>query len=84
MTDFAMTFSGSPEQLDDPELLKSLSRKEAERFEEYLKANDQWFPDGLVKIERDAVAGYIYQKAKGHIDAFHNNSDLPEERKDGS
>lgn len=79
MTSFIMTFSGSQEQLEHPELLKALSRKEVERFEEYLRAADDWFPDGLVKIEREAIAGYIYQKTKGHIDAFHNKGNLPKE-----
>lgn len=85
MTDFCLSYKGSFTQLENPQLLKDLSRKEAERFNEYVMANDPWFEDGgLSKVEIQAVAGYIYQKTKGHIDAFHDDTSGGEERQDGS
>jgi hypothetical protein len=51
------------------EPLRSLCRKEVERFEAYLKRSDAWFVEGLAPIERLAIEGYIYQKLRGHMDA---------------
>ena len=84
MTNCELTFQGDPEVLEDPERLKALCQKEVDRFEAYARANDPWFEDGLVKIERNAIAGYLYQKAKGHLDAQESNSSLPVERQDGA
>lgn len=80
MTNFEMTFTGSKEQLENPELLRSLCRNEVDNFEAYLRSSDPWFRDGLARFERLAIEGYIYQKAKGHIDAFQGGTDLPKER----
>jgi len=38
------------------------------------------YADGLVKIERLAVEGYLYQKLRGHIDEKAAPSHLPKER----
>lgn len=84
MTDFEMSFRGTKQQLENPDLLRSLCRKEVESFEAYVRANDPWFRDGLVRMERLAIEGYIYQKVKGHIDAFREGTDLPEEGKNGA
>lgn len=84
MTNFELIFKGPPEQLEDSELLKALSRKEVERFNEYVMSEDPWFRDGgLSKSETMAIAGYIYQKAKGHVDAFHKDSSGDMEGQDG-
>lgn len=48
--------------------LRDLCRKEVDRFEAYLKRSDPSFAEGLVRIERLAVEGYIYQKLRGHMD----------------
>lgn len=54
--------------------LRALCRKEVERFEDVLRQHPD-YADGLVKIERLAVEGYLYQKLRGHLDekaAAHN------------
>lgn len=84
MSVFDMSFRGDPKALEDPKLLKALCQKEVERFEDYVRKNDGWFTDGLVTIERYAIAGYLYQKAKGHFDASTGDDDLPTEGNDGS
>ena len=52
------------------EPLRGLCRKEVERFETYLKKSDPWFADGLARVEKIAIEGYIYQKLRGHVDAL--------------
>ena len=81
--DFRLTFDGDPSVLENPERLRSLCRKEVERFDEYLRRTDPQFKDGLARFERLAVEGYLYQKARGHLDASEEKSHLPVERKDG-
>jgi hypothetical protein len=66
-----------------PDQLRSLCRKEVDRFDEYLRRTDPQFRDGLARFERLAIEGYIYQKAKGHLDASEETDHLPVERKDG-
>jgi hypothetical protein len=70
----------------DSDLLRSLCRKEVERFEQYVNAVDPNFSDGqgLVRIEARVLEGYLYQKLKGHIDAHHQENLLPEEGQDGT
>jgi len=46
--------------------LRVLCRKEVEAFEASMVLHPD-YSDGLVKIERLAVEGYIYQKLRGHI-----------------
>jgi len=84
MTDFRLTFEGDPTVLSgSPDQLRSLCRKEVDRFDEYLRRTDPQFRDGLARFERLAVEGYLYQKAKGHIDASEEKDHLPVERQDG-
>ena len=96
MAQFTMTLEVPPEELGDheniqsamknPDVLRSLCRKEVERFERYCNAVDPNFTDGrgFVKIEARILEGYIYQKVKGHIDAYHKKNMLPnQERNDG-
>lgn len=75
MSDFQMIFKGDPESLGNPELLKALCQKEVDIFEAYVKSADEWFEDGLVKIERNAIAGYLYQKAKGRLGGKEESGD---------
>lgn len=84
MSDFELKFTGDEKALGDPELLKALCQKEVASFEAYVKASDPWFSDGLVKVERLAIAGYLYQKAKGRLDVQSGESDIPMEGKDGA
>jgi hypothetical protein len=73
------TFALTVENIDkdravkDPGYLRSLCQKEVSRFEQYVQAEDPQFKDGLSRFERLAIEGYLYQKARGHIDAFHRN-----------
>lgn len=48
--------------------LRSLCQKEVERFESYLKGVNPDFHEGLVRIEKLAIEGYIYQQIRGHVD----------------
>ena len=95
MPKFSLMLEVSPEELGnhkdlesvvkDPEFLRSLCRKEVERFEQYCNSADPSFEDGrgFVRIEALVLEGYLYQKVKGHIDAHHAVNLLPEEGKDG-
>lgn len=85
MTNFEMLFRGPPEGLDDPKALRSLCRKEVQRFEEYVIATDPNFNDGqgFAKFEKNVLEGYLYQKVKGHIDAFHSKDADPVEGQNG-
>lgn len=49
--------------------LRSLCQKEVERFDSYLKRSDPSFHEGLVRIEKLAIEGYIYQQLRGHVDS---------------
>jgi len=91
MPKFTLTIEVGPEELGDHKdleslfgdtnRLRSLCQKEVERFERYCVAVDPNFQDGrgFVRIEARAIEGYLYQKLKGHIDAFHEGNLLPEE-----
>ena len=59
--------------------LRALCRKEVEAFEATMKKHPD-YADGLVKIERLAVEGYLYQKLRGHIDEKAATRNLPQER----
>jgi hypothetical protein len=59
--------------------LRDLCRKEVEAFEACIKQHPD-YADGLVKIERLAVEGYLYQKVRGHVDEKAAPSHLPQER----
>lgn len=56
--------------------LRDLCQKEGERFEKVVRSHDH-YKDGLVRIERLAVEGYIYQKLRGHVDAVKETRGLP-------
>lgn len=58
--------------------LRALCQKEVSRFEEGLRGHPD-YSDGLVKIERFAVEGYLYQKLRGHVDEKTPTNHLPEE-----
>jgi hypothetical protein len=84
MSDFRLSLEGDSSQVSqDPKVLRSLCQKEVSLFDNYLRRTDPQFSDGLSRFERLAVEGYIYQKARGHIDAQENPSNLPPERNDG-
>jgi hypothetical protein len=68
---FSMSVTADADKLSDPSYLRALCQNEVDRFNEYLRATDPQFKDGLAKFEKLAIEGYLYQKAKGHIDAFH-------------
>jgi hypothetical protein len=96
MPKFILSIETSPEEMGDhedieslfrdTEHLRSLCRKEVERFEQYCNATDPSFEDGVgfVRIEARVLEGYLYQKLKGHIDAHHEGNLLPKERQDGA
>jgi hypothetical protein len=50
----------------NPSPLRALCRKEVEAFEASMMLHPD-YSDGLVKIEKLAVEGYVYQKLRGHI-----------------
>jgi len=85
MTNFEINFTGPTEELDDPKALRFLCRKEVDRFEQYCTATDPNFRDGrgFAKWERDVIEGYLYQKVKGHIDAFYSENNNPVEGQNG-
>lgn len=56
--------------------LRVLCQKEVEAFEACMKQHPD-YADGLVRIERFAVEGYLYQKLRGHIHAKVAPSHLP-------
>lgn len=66
-----------------PSYLRSLCQKEVSRFEEYVRTEDPQFKDGLSRFEKLAIEGYLYQKARGHVDAFHSKDLRSMERKNG-
>ncbi len=55
--------------LKDPEALKALSRREAGVFDAWLREKEPEYHDGLVPIERLAIAVYIYKKLAEQFDA---------------
>lgn len=84
MSDFRLLFEGEDRPLEGkPAALRSLCQKEVNLFDSYLRRTDPQFRDGLSRFERLAVEGYIYQKARGHLDAQESPSNLPQERNDG-
>ena len=58
--------------------LRSLCQKEVARFESVMKEHPD-YRDGLVKIERYAVEGYLYQKLRGHLNEKTEVNHLPSE-----
>jgi hypothetical protein len=68
----------------DPDALRSLCRREADRFDTYLRNYGDEYAEGLADWEKKAVEGYIYQKIRGRIDEQTEEvSDLPGGGKDG-
>lgn len=65
-----------------PDPLRILCRKEVDRFEAVAKQHPD-YRDGLVRIERFAVEGYLFQKLRGHIDAGPQTVHNHEEGQDG-
>ena len=67
------TDKATPEELEaiakGGELLRCLCGKEVDLFDAYLRQYGREYADGLAKFERLAIEGYLYQKARGHIDA---------------
>lgn len=59
--------------------LRALCQKEVRAFEDSMKTHPD-YSDGLVKIERLAVEGYLYQKIRGHIHEKAAPGNLPTER----
>lgn len=59
--------------------LRALCQKEVEHFEKVLQEHPD-YRDGLVKIERLAVEGYLYQKLRGHLDEKAPTNNIFEER----
>ena len=62
--------------------LRVLCQKEVERFDATARQHPD-YADGLVRIERFAVEGYLVQKLLGHVDATATENHLPKERQDG-
>jgi len=85
MSDFKLTVEADQERIEsDSAYLRDLCRKEASRFDEYLRTTDPQFRDGLAKFELLAVEGYLYQKAKGHIDENNPEGSHTVEGNDGA
>lgn len=62
--------------------LRDLCQKEVAAFEVCIRQHPD-YTDGLVRIERLAVEGYLYQKLRGRIRAKAAPSHLPSERTHG-
>jgi hypothetical protein len=62
--------------------LRSLCQKEVALFEAAIRDHPD-YRDGLVKIERLAVEGYLYQKLRNHINEKAGNSNILSERQSG-
>ncbi len=59
--------------LNNTDVLRNLCREEVARFAAYVNEVDPQFRKcPLAKEERAAIEGYLYQKAKGHVDTFHD------------
>jgi hypothetical protein len=86
MSNFKLTVNvDDPDRVrSDATYLRDLCRKEASRFDEYLRTTDPQFRDGLARFELLAVEGYLYQKAKGHIDEEDGNRVDTVEGQDGA
>ena len=82
---FILTLEGVDKErlARDPSYLRSLCQKEVSRFIDYVQHEDPQFREGLARFERLAIEGYLYQKARGHIDAFYGKDLHPMERQDG-
>jgi hypothetical protein len=78
----------SPEDAEEiakgGEPLRTLCRKEVDCFDAYLRAVGGDYKEGLARFERFAVEGYLYQKLRGHFDAYAEEGHLPAEGQDGS
>ena len=71
-------------QNGNPKLLRSLCQKEVEGFEAAIRQHPD-YQDGLVRIERRVVEGYLYQRLKGCIQhADPSNNPLPKEQSSGT
>jgi hypothetical protein len=57
-------------------LLRLLCQKEVSRFEAKMRTHPD-YSDGLVRIERLAVEGYLYQKWRGHVDEAEEVYNIP-------
>lgn len=62
--------------------LRLLCQKEVSRFEAQMREHPD-YSDGLVRIERLAVEGYLYQKLRGHIDEADEVYNLPSRGQNG-
>ena len=62
------------------QVLINLCRKEADSFDTYLRGcGIELYEDGLAKWEKEALAGYLYQKIRGHLEPEKfEPQDLPE------
>lgn len=58
--------------------LRSLCQKEVDRFESAVRRHSD-YSDGLIRIERFVVEGYLYQKLRGHVDASTETDHIPQE-----
>jgi hypothetical protein len=60
--------------LQSTDRLRDLCKQEVSRFSDYVSSVDPQFRKcPLSKEERLAIEGYLYQKSKGHLDAFCSN-----------
>lgn len=74
-----LTQAKAQAETGNPGPLRGLCQKEVARFEAVMREHPD-YRDGLVKIERFAVEGYLYQKLRGHVDEKTETSHLPTER----
>jgi len=83
-----VTLEGDPEEVErllrggDP--LRVLCRNECDRFDKYLReAVGGTYASGLANWERFAVEGFLYQKLRGHVDAYIEEGRVPAGGDDG-
>lgn len=73
MAHIKIEISGDPQEikelLEGGDALRTLCRNEVDRFDLYLRNKvGGEYKDGIVRFERFAIEGFLYQKIRGHID----------------
>lgn len=61
------------------EPLRSLCRKEVEKFDLYLRQNEPGWVDGLSEWESQILKTFLYQKIRGRVDTTTTPDDVSQE-----
>lgn len=89
MAKIVVSLEGEPEEVSSllagGDGLKNLCRDAVDTFDRYLRlAVKGDYADGLVRVEKYAIEGYLYQSLRGHIVPEEIESYIPEEGPDGT